>query len=53
MKINSYYVFDDKGKELNKYQNIIWSKKTYKEKYKIFKRFLKDMIEIKKGSKIK
>ena len=38
MKINSYYVFDDKGKELNKYQNIIWSKKTYKEKYKIFKK---------------
>lgn len=38
MKINSYYVFDDKGKELNKYQNIIWSKETYKEKYKIFKK---------------
>ena len=38
LRINSYYVFDTKGKELNKYQNIFWSKETYEEKYKIYKK---------------
>lgn len=38
LKINNSFVFNKKAGELNKYQNIIWSKETYEEKYKIYKK---------------
>lgn len=38
LKINKSYVFNVKARELYKYQNILWNKETYEEKYKIYKK---------------